>query len=369
MSKKVFQQVIEVIILLVGLNTAALGADSGKTTERTVTKLVEGVYVIRHKDAPDTFPQGNTTVIIGEREVLVVDSCYLPSSAKEDIAQIRQWTNKPVRYLVNTHWHFDHTMGNGTYWEAFAPMLTIIAHAETAKQSKGYNPGWFERFPRRADIFRRILENGKDNNGKVLTDGEKKEYADAIAGIEPVQAEFKTITDRAPNLTFSDELSVDLGNREVQIRYLGRGNTAGDAIVYLPQEKILITGDLLVSPVPYLFGGYPADFVKTLERLAWFDAQITVPGHGNVFRGDAGKAYITQVHDFLKTVVTQVSSETFRLGSGTRNLEAVREAVNKNPEINVWRRKFASDVKDEQDFFDTTLAALIAASHAEIAGR
>lgn len=368
MRQKAFLKFIGLNLLLVLLSVAATPADSVKTTERKTTKIAEGVYVIRHRDAPDTFPQGNTTVIIGEREVLVVDSCYLPSSAKEDIAQIRQWTNKPVRYLVNTHWHFDHTMGNAAYWEAFSP-LTIIAHAETAKQSVGYNPGWFERFPKRADAFRQALESGKAANGKPLTEGEKKEYKEAIAGIEPVYAEFKTIVDRAPNLTFTEELTVDLGNRTVQIKHLGRGNTAGDAIVYLPKEKILITGDLLVSPVPYLFGGYPADFVKTLEKMAWLDAQTTIPGHGEVFRGEAGTAYINQVHDFLKVVVTQVSQETHRLGSGARNLETVRETIKKNPEMNVWRQKFAGEDKDNQDFFDGSFFALIAAAHAEVAGR
>lgn len=368
MLKKAILKFIGLSLPLVAFVISVSAFDSVKTLERTVTKIAEGVYVIRHKDAPDTFPQGNTTVIIGEREVLVVDSCYLPSSAREDIAQIRQWTNKPVRYLVNTHWHFDHTMGNGTYWEAFSP-LTIIAHAETAKQSIGYNPGWFERFPKRADGFRQALESGKAANGKPLTEGEKKEYREAIAGIEPVYAEFKTIVDRAPNLTFSEELTVDLGNREVQIKHLGRGNTAGDAIVYLPKEKILLTGDLLVSPVPYLFGGYPAEFVKTLERLASLDAQTTVPGHGEIFRGGAGKAYINQVHDFLKAVVTQISQETHRLGSGARNLETIREIIKKTPEMSVWRQKFAGDDKDNQDFFDGSFLALINASHAEIAGR
>src|SRR3954471_9328790 len=101
-------------------------ADSIATHGRTVTKLAEGVYEIRHPDAPDTFPQGNTTVIIGDRDVLVVDSCLLPSSAREDIAQIRKWTDKPVSYVVNTHWHFDHTLGNATYREAF-PRAEFIA--------------------------------------------------------------------------------------------------------------------------------------------------------------------------------------------------------------------------------------------------
>jgi cyclase len=85
-----------------------LRGDSVATPQRTVTKLAEGVYEIRHKDPPDHYMNGNTVVIIGDSGVLVVDSCYLPSSAREDIAQIRQWTNKPVRYLFNTHWHNDH---------------------------------------------------------------------------------------------------------------------------------------------------------------------------------------------------------------------------------------------------------------------
>ena len=79
-------------------------ADSAASNQRKVTKLAEGIYEIQHKDSPDHFTEGNTVVVIGESGVLVVDSCYLPSSAREDIAQIRQWTNKPVRYLLNTHW-------------------------------------------------------------------------------------------------------------------------------------------------------------------------------------------------------------------------------------------------------------------------
>jgi glyoxylase-like metal-dependent hydrolase (beta-lactamase superfamily II) len=82
-------------ILLLCLCVSSALADTVNTKRHTVTQLAEGVYEIRHPDAPDEFPQGNTTVIIGTESVLVVDSCYLPSSAREDIAQIRQWTQKP----------------------------------------------------------------------------------------------------------------------------------------------------------------------------------------------------------------------------------------------------------------------------------
>jgi glyoxylase-like metal-dependent hydrolase (beta-lactamase superfamily II) len=357
-----------IMILTTVLSAAGFPTDSGKTTERTVIKLADGIYTIRHKDAPDTFPQGNTTVIIGDREVLVVDSCYLPSSAREDIADIKKWTNKPVRYLVNTHWHFDHTMGNGTYWDAF-PGLNIIAHVETARQSTGYNPGWFERFPRRGDRMKQTLEAGKDGNGKVLTEGERKEYSDAIAGIAPVQEEFKSIVDRNPNLTFDSEMIVDLGNREVRIMHLGRGNTAGDAIIFLPKEKIIMTGDLVVHPVPYMFGGYPRDFGTTLRRLDQLNFETMIPGHGEVMRADNARAYVRLLIDFIEAVTQQVSSETHRLGSGAANLPAIREAVQKNIDVASWRRKFAGDSKDEQDAFDTTFAAMITAAHAEINGR
>ena len=359
---------LAIVVLAHASFAADPGLDSGKTLERTIEKLAEGVYTIRHKDAPDTFPQGNTTVVIGEREVLVVDSCYLPSSAREDIADIRKWTNKPVRYLVNTHWHFDHTMGNSTYWEAF-PGLNIIAHIETARQSAGYNPGWFERFPKRGDRLKQILDAGKDGNGKVLSEGERKEYQDAIAGIAPVQEEFKSIVDRTPNLTFDSELDINLGNREVQIKHLGRGNTAGDAVIFLPKEKILMTGDLVVHPVPYMFGGYPKDFGPTLRRLEQLNFETMVPGHGEVMRNDKALAYVRLLIDLLETVTQQVNIETHRLGAGAGNLPAVREAVMKNIDVASWRRKFAGDVKDEQDAFDTTFAALITAAHAEISGQ
>ncbi len=348
------------LLLLSCINS--LLADSAITRERTVTKLAEGIYMIRHKDAPDAFPQGNTTVIIGDKEVFVVDACYLPSSASEDIAQIRQWTSKPVRYLLNTHWHYDHTMGNGIYAEAF-PSLTIIAHIETRKQMEGYNPGWFERFPGRAATFQQYLDTGKDGNGKVLTEGERKEYRDAIAGVAPVQAEFKKLVDKMPTLTFDSELIIDIGGREVQIKHLGRGNTAGDAIVYLPKEKILISGDLLDHPVPYLGGGYPSELITTLQRMAKLDARTIVPGHGEVLHD---KTHLNNVIEFVTVVVLQVGKDVHRLGNNSRKLDEVQAAVQKGINIESWRQTFAGNDKDDRDFFDSfSFPGLVKASYAE----
>ncbi|HVF91241.1 MAG TPA: MBL fold metallo-hydrolase [Blastocatellia bacterium] len=351
------------LLLFILLNAPVLLADSVNTLERTMTKVAEGVYVIRHKDAPDGFPQGNTTVIVGDRDVFVVDSCYLPSAAREDIAQIKQLTDKPVRYLLNTHWHYDHTLGNGAYGEAF-PMLAIIAHTETRKQIEGYNPGWFERYPKRTATFKAMLATGKEEDGRPLTDARKKEISDTLSGREPVGVEFKGLADRLPNVMFDHDLIIDIGNREVHVKHLGRGNTAGDAIVYLPREKILIAGDLLDHPVPYLGGGYPSELIATLQSMALLDAQTIVPGHGGLLRD---KAYLTLVIDFLKTVVSQVNKEVYRLGNSSRVLDDVQRAVEQAVDMSSWRQRFAGDDKDNREFFDSfSFPGLVKAAYAEL---
>ena len=355
--------------LLFALTCAApASADSVNTRERGVTEVAQGVYVIRHPDDPTGFPNGNTTVVVGEREVLVVDSCYLPSETRKDIEQIRRWTDKPVRYLVNTHWHGDHQMGNYVYAEAF-PQLAVVAHVETQKQLEGYTSTFIGRYQKTTADVRQRLETGKAEDGKPLTEEARKELQKNLAGREQVLAEFKDFRMRVPNLSFSEELNIDLGGREVRIKFLGRGNTRGDAVVYLPKERILVAGDLLAHPVPYLGGGFPSELVKTLRRMGELDAQTIVPGHGEVLRGEYARSYLNQVTDFVRTVAEQVSAEVYRRGNGPRNLEAVREAVMKAVDVNAWRQKFAGDDKENREFFDGfSMPGLVTAAYREAWG-
>jgi glyoxylase-like metal-dependent hydrolase (beta-lactamase superfamily II) len=346
--------------------------DTVSTTARSTLQLAEGVYAIRHEDAPDAFPQGNTTVIVGEREALVIDSCYLPSSAQEDVEQIQRWTTRPVRYLVNTHWHYDHTMGNGVYRDAF-PGITIVAHVETRRQIAGYNPQWFEKFPGRADQFRAAITSGVDANGRTLSVGEIAEYESALAGLDPVGKEFQPLaarTDLAPDVGVDRELAIDLGGREVRLLHLGRGNTAGDVVAYLPSERILAAGDLLDHPVPYLSGGYPVEEIATLEALARLEADVIVPGHGMVLNGEDGKAYLGQVTAFLRAVVAAVDAEIHRAGAGQGKLDVVKAAVLARFPVAEWREKFAGDDQEARDFFESfALDGAITAAYAALWGR
>lgn len=361
--ERAWPRYISYLMFVLLLATTSASGDSVNTKKREVTKLAEGVYEIRHADAPDLFPQGNTTVIIGERGVFVVDSGYLPSSAREDIAQIRQWTDKPVRFLLITHFHIDHNAGSSAYAQAF-PSLTIVAHNETKSWIEGANTRFVENYPQRSVRFKKMLESGKDQDGVPLTDIGKKDLETAIKGGELVAAEYKGLVVRLPDLTFDHELNFDLGNREVQVKFLGRGNTAGDAIAYLPKEKILITGDLLDYPLPYLGQGYPVQEIATLEKMALLDADTIVPGHGNVLHD---KVYLNLVIVFMKTIVAEVRKDVIQIGGGSRKYPEIQAAVEKNIDLASWRQRFAGDDPDNKDFFDTfTLPGLVEAAHAEL---
>ncbi len=351
-------------ILVAGLLilcTHSLFGDSTSTKARKVNRLADGIWEIRHPDAPDGFPQSNTTVIVGDRSVLVVDSCLLPSTTRQDIEQIKEWTKKPVTFLVNTHWHFDHTLGNATYAAAF-PGVQIIAHTATQKTIAEYNQGAADRYHTREERFKKVLDTGKAPDGTPLTAADRKDYEESLAGLAPVVAEFKGVVQLNPNITFDHELNIDLGNRPVQIRFLGRGNTAGDTIVYLPNEKILVTGDLLDHPVPYMFGGFPVEFVDTLHRLAQFDVQTVVPGHGDVLHDNQ---YILLSADVMRAVNEEVLKE---INQG-KTEDEIKEAVPRVLDQAAWRAKFIGDNTEDAGFFDQAFAGLVKTSYRELSER
>src|SRR3954464_3347945 len=157
-------------VILIGVLLSA--ASMSGQTERKVTKLADGIFEIEHRDSLDGFASGNSTVIIGERQVLVVDTCFLPSAAREDIAQIRQWTDKPVSFVLNTHFHNDHNLGNRAYMDAF-PALTVIANVETKKEMDRFGPGSASREEKSTASLQHMLDTGKTKSGRLLTAEEK----------------------------------------------------------------------------------------------------------------------------------------------------------------------------------------------------
>jgi cyclase len=324
--------------------TAALPVSAQQ--DRKITQLAEGVYAIEHE------PNGNTTVIIGDRQVLVVDTCFLPSDARRDIAQIRKWTDKPVTFVVNTHFHNDHNLGNRIYMDAF-PALTIIAHKETKQDMDRFGPGSLMREERSKSRLLGMQRTGKGPDGKDLSDDDKKQISQALQQQDSVIAELRGLTFQSATLSFDHDFTIDLGNREVQIKYLGRGNTTGDAVVYLPKEKIVITGDLVVNPIPYFYDGYPVEWAQTLQNLATLDAAVYVSGHGPILHD---KTHILLIHDLIQSAVDQMNEKLGQTGPAlSRTLDDVKDGVDLSP----FRERFAGSDKDLAAVFDDEATHLV----------
>jgi len=308
--------------------------------------VADGVYEIRHE------PSGNTTVIIGERQVFVVDTCFLPSQAREDITQIRQWTDKPVSFVLNTHFHNDHNIGNRIYMDAF-PAVTVIAHVETQKEMDLFGPGSAMREEKGLADEKQMLETGKTPDGKPLSDSDKAQLKDDIPHQTSIMEEIKKIKFQSATMTFEHDFTIDLGNREVQVKFLGRGNTGGDAVVYLPKEKIVIAGDLVVWPLPYVYDGYPSEWIQTLQNLAQLDADTIVPGHGRILHD---KTYVYLLRDFMKSAVDQMREKLRQTRPAMfQTLDEVKSGVNLEP----FRQRFAGDDKDIAAAFDEAATDLV----------
>ena len=315
----------------------ALSAAQVRDSTARVDRIAEGIYAIIHDDATDVWPHGNTGVVIGPAGVLVVDATYLPSRARADIALIRKLTDQPVRWLVNTHWHFDHNNGASAYRDAF-PGLTVVSERETARWI-GLNPTWWSRMStapgslRRAgiDSLERQLAAGKDSTGAALTTDAKGRIALAVRQRKNELEELAALRVVTPDLVFDRELTLDLGGgRRVVLEDQGRANSPHDVTVYLPAERVLFTGDILVqSPLPYSGASWPVPWIDVLRRIEAMPVAGVVPGHGPVLR-DHG--YAGQVRALLEAVTARVDSLA-RTGltldqiQGAINLEDVRRKV------------------------------------------
>ena len=112
-----------------------------------------------------------------------------------------------------------------------------------------------------------------------------------------------------PNVTFDSSLTLYRGSREIRLLYFGRANTRGDTVVYLPKERVVASGDMIVSPVPYAHGSYMTDWIAANKKLAALDADVIVPGHGRVQRD---KSYLTLETELIESLVAQVRGSVER---------------------------------------------------------
>jgi cyclase len=249
----------------------------------TRTELAPGIFLYQTAAYGDVGLDGNSIAITSSDGVLVFDSNGTPAAAAAVLADIRTLTSQPVRYVVNSHWHWDHWYGTEVYRAAF-PAVQVVAHEATRRMMMGpaleFNrPGIEKQLPDYV-AFREQKAAAARTASPPAPDADRLEQ---LASDDRFFLEQKRgVRHTFPNVTFESALHFYFGGRHVEVLHYDRAVTPGDTFLYLPDEKVLITGDLLVNPVSFALSCYPTGWLHTLERIDSLDFATIVPGHGPV---------------------------------------------------------------------------------------
>lgn len=280
-----------------------LGSTAAAAAERfelEFGQLAPGVWAGVRPDSPRFPVLGNTTFVVSEAGVVVFDGGGLPVMADQVIARIRSLTDLPVTHVVISHWHGDHHFGIHRFLEAW-PNVQVIAHSFTDRAMRGspidYIDNYADFVETRFPQYRAIVESGLDADGQPASEHDLMVYRDILSQPELIGREFRRVRLTLPTLVFDDALTIRSGSRTIELKFLGAGNTAGDIVMWLPEERIVATGDLVVLPSPYAFNMPPRQWADTLRRLNDIGYRTLVPGHGPVQQDMAYVKLLIEVAD------------------------------------------------------------------------
>src|SRR6059036_3601659 len=277
-----------------------------------IQKVAEGVYAA--VAAPAYKVNCNTAIIENDDGVIIVDTHSKPSAARVIVERLRDITRKPVRYVVNTHFHWDHWHGNEVY-PATYPDAEIVTNQITreAMLMKG---------------LKRIQDHVRQGPGEIAklkadlqaaSPSQRTKLEAELRLAESYLAEVKALKPALPTIAFEQTMKLYRRDREIHLLHLGRAHTEGDVFVYLPREKVVITGDAVIGWTPFMGDGYPEDWTATLDRLAQLDFATMIMGHGDV----AGRNWLSTFRGYIHDMVGAVRDEA----AAGATLEEVQQRV------------------------------------------
>jgi glyoxylase-like metal-dependent hydrolase (beta-lactamase superfamily II) len=277
-----------------------------------IKPVADGVFVA--VATPTYKVNSNAAVVELEDGLLVVDTHSKPSAARALVRLLRDVSPKPVRYVVNTHFHFDHWQGNEAYPPAY-PGVEVIATeiAREAIRRRGVPRIREQVRAMPAEIARLRAElaaaTPEQRNGLAASLREAEAYRRELEALQPV----------LPTIAFDQAMRLVRAQREVELLYLGRAHTDGDLFVHLPAERVVVTGDAVIGWTPFMGDGYPEDWVRTLHRLEQLDFAHMIMGHGEV----AGTEWLRFFRAYIADLVAAVRREA----EAGASLEEVRQRV------------------------------------------
>jgi cyclase len=245
-----------------------------------IKPVADGVYAALAK--PVYKINCNAAIILLDDSVLVVDTHSKPSAARALIEQIKKLTDKPVKYVVNTHFHWDHYQGNQAYPSSWPAGVEIISSEATRASIEQRG---IPRVRHQIVVLPQEIAQLRADLEKATDPRQKEELRSNLAGAEDYLAELKSMQVVLPTLTFDHSLILHQKSRTVEILWLGKAHTDGDVFVFLPKEKVLVTGDALHGWTPFMADSYPYDWIETLNVAEKLDFTQVIGGHGDVMQG------------------------------------------------------------------------------------
>src|SRR5258705_5768903 len=261
-----------------------------------IQQVADGVHVA--VAAPAYKVNCNTAIIETDDGLIVVDTHSKPSAARVIVDHLRDLSAQPVRYVVNTHFHWDHWHGNEVYPKAY-PGAEIVTNQITreAMRQKGLKRIDDHRRQVPAEIAR--LEA---DLAAASAPAERQRLPADVRLAKAYLAEGRALEPALPTIAFEQTMKLYRPDRESHLLHLGRAHTEGDVFVYLPKEKVVITGDAMIGWTPYMGDGYPEDWAGTLDRLAHLDFTHIIMGHGDVTGREWLNTFRSYVHDMVEAV-------------------------------------------------------------------
>jgi cyclase len=261
-------------------------------------KVATGVYFARAH--PQAMINCNAAIFVRSKDVVVVDAHSKPSAAASLIAQIkREVTPKPVRYVINTHFHWDHTQGDHAY-RAAEEKVDFIASAATKQLMTDLAvarvKASVQGVPQQIDA----LNNQAAHAGSAA---EKAYCADQIRQLKSYQAELDNYTLELPTITFDKSYVLQDPAFDLHIDFHGHAHTAGDVVVYCPQARAIATGDVIHGFVPNIADGFPRIWPGTIDSIGGADFNTIMPGHAAL---QTGRTVMTNLRNYIEELTGRV---------------------------------------------------------------
>jgi glyoxylase-like metal-dependent hydrolase (beta-lactamase superfamily II) len=309
-------------------------------SEGQLEKIEDGVYA--RIVSPDGNAVANAGVVVLEHSVLVFDTHFTPEAGRELLKQIRAVTPKSVRFVVNSHFHPDHTHGN-----SFFPEAQIIGSAATRRDISDIDIASMNRTiaiakDQLSELRRAITKNADPTQLQKTREliRAREEYLASVSNLKIIP----------PSMTLEDSLVIYDGDSEAVLKHFGAGHTDGDTVLYLPGKKVIFLGDLFFSKaIPNVQDAHMLEWIQTLKEALKLDAAKFIPGHGSVGTRKDVEAFLMYLEE-----IRSLAEEAIARGD---SMEQATQSIKMPQKYAAYRF---------QDFFPANIQKMYAELKAEI---